>query len=92
MFSQDRGLRDGDWKLVSFQGRQWELYHLAVDRFETNNLAAKHPDIVARMSEEWHRMAREEVLALGKEQQPVSDKGPPHTNPEWTNFNKPAPR
>lgn len=92
MFSQDRGLRDGDWKLVSFQAKQWELYNLAEDRFETNNLAAKHPDIVARMAKEWHRMAEEEVLALGNEQNQVSDDGPPHTNPEWTNFNKPAPK
>jgi arylsulfatase len=28
LFSSDRGLRDGEWKLVSFQSHPWELYHL----------------------------------------------------------------
>jgi arylsulfatase len=80
----DRGLRDGDWKLVSFRSKAWELYNLTEDRCETNNLAGKHPDIVERMAKEWHRMAKEEVLATDKEQQPVSDEAPPHINKQWT--------
>ncbi|MEM9283285.1 MAG: arylsulfatase, partial [Verrucomicrobiota bacterium] len=31
-FSNDYGLRDGDWKLVSFKGQEWELYHIGNDR------------------------------------------------------------
>ena len=30
LFSGDRGLRDGDWKLVSFQSASWELYNLSL--------------------------------------------------------------
>jgi arylsulfatase A-like enzyme len=80
----DRGLRDGDWKLVSFRSKAWELYNLADDRFETTNLADQHPEIVDRMVKEWHRMAKEEVIATEVEQRPVSDQGPPHIHPGWT--------
>lgn len=82
----DRGLRDGDWKLVSFRSKAWELYNLAEDRSETNNLAGEHPEILERMVKEWHRMAEEEVLATEREQKPVSEKGPPHLHPQWTDF------
>jgi len=40
-FRKDMGLRDGDWKLVSFKGQEWELYNLANDRTEQFNLAAR---------------------------------------------------
>ena len=85
----DRGLRDGNWKLVSFRSKAWELYNLAEDRAETKNLAAKHPDILKRMAAEWHRMAKEEVLATEREQRPVSKEGPPHIHRQWT-FSKKA--
>lgn len=49
LYSTDRGLRDGDWKLVSFQSQPWELYNIKEDRTELHNLAAKHPDIVTSM-------------------------------------------
>jgi hypothetical protein len=42
LFSNDRGLRDGDWKLVSFRGQPWELYNLAEDRTELHDLAAQY--------------------------------------------------
>lgn len=92
LFNKDRGLRDGDWKLVSFKSKKWELYNLSEDRCEINNVADKHPEIVAKMAKEWHRMAKEEVLATKAEQKPVSDEGPPHENREWTKFDKPAPK
>ena len=86
LHDKDRGLRDGDWKLVSFRSKAWELYNLAEDRSETNNLADKHPEIVERMAKEWHRMVKEEVLATEKEQRPVSNEGPPHLHPQGTDF------
>lgn len=82
----DRGLRDGDWKLVSFRSKAWELYNLAEDRTETNNLADQHPEILQSMVKEWHRMAKEEVFATELEQQPVSDQGPPHIHPGWNPY------
>lgn len=86
LFDQDRGLRDGDWKLVSFQSKAWELYNLAEDRYETNNIADQHPDILNRLVNTWHRMAEEEVLATEEERRAVSEKGPPHTHRQWTDF------
>lgn len=85
LFESDRGLRDGDWKLVSFRGSPWELYNIKEDRAETNNLAEKHPERVAAMAAEWHRMAKEEVLATPQEQKPVGDQAP-KIHPEWTDF------
>lgn len=57
-----RALRRGDWKLVWGKRMpheiQWELYNLAEDRCEMNNLAAKLPERVHSMAAEWERWAR----------------------------------
>ena len=45
------GIRRGDWKLVKSRGRKSELYDLAADLGETNDLAAQHPDIVRELEE-----------------------------------------
>ncbi|HVJ82505.1 MAG TPA: arylsulfatase, partial [Planctomycetia bacterium] len=39
----NRAIRVGDWKLVAVAKGPWELYDLARDRTETENLAAKEP-------------------------------------------------
>ena len=45
-------ITDGDWKLVLPDGKKdTELYDLAKDRAETENLAAQHPEIVQRLTE-----------------------------------------
>nr|WP_289823357.1 arylsulfatase [Muribaculum intestinale] len=44
------GLRMGDWKMVVKKGVP-HLYDLATDIHEDNDVAAQHPDIVARMTE-----------------------------------------
>lgn len=44
-------VRDGDWKLVLDPAAdRAELYDLGHDRGETKNVAAAHPDVVARLS------------------------------------------
>jgi arylsulfatase len=53
------------------------------DRAETTNLADRHPERVAAMSAEGHRMAKDEVLATAREQKSVG-KEPPGNHPEWT--------
>jgi arylsulfatase len=45
-------LRDGEWKLVG-RKKTWELYNLAEDPTETNNLAKEHPDRVQKMVKQW---------------------------------------
>lgn len=44
------GVRMGDWKLVVKKGQPF-LYDLSTDIHEDNDIAASHPDIVARMKE-----------------------------------------
>ena len=61
--------RDGQWKLLcDYDGSQPELYDLAKDRSETTNLAAQHPDLVARLTAAlvaWHQsMPPDNGLAL----------------------------
>lgn len=55
-------LRKGDWKIVWSKRMpheiQWELYDLASDRCEMNNLAEKYPQRVKEMAEEWDEWAR----------------------------------
>ena len=55
------GLRQGDWKLIwrTLVPTSVDLYNLAEDPYEKNNLAAAHPDKVVAM--------QERVNALGKE-------------------------
>ncbi|MEE3283116.1 MAG: arylsulfatase [Planctomycetota bacterium] len=45
-----RAVRMGEWKAVakSFFGKELELYHLPTDLGEQKNVAAEHPEIVAR--------------------------------------------
>ena len=55
----DLAVRDGDWKLLcEYDGSKTELYHLPADPGEATNLAAKHPDVVARLTKAalaWHQ-------------------------------------
>jgi arylsulfatase len=54
----NRALRMGDWKVVSTKkdGGAWELYDLANDRAEQNNLAAAQPDRVRDMAAHWQAL------------------------------------
>ncbi len=87
LFSSDRGLRDGDWKLVSFQSEPWELYNIAQDRTELHNVAAQRPDIVARMVKQWHDLAENVLHAPAKERDPVgAEASALRRHREWTDF------
>lgn len=89
LYSSDRGLRDGEWKLVSYKSQPWELYHIPTDRTELQNVAAQHPDIVQRMVKQWHDMSENVLMTKGKEIAPVATEATPHTNREWTNYDNP---
>jgi arylsulfatase len=54
----NRAIRSGKWKLVSKYMDGWELYDIAADRVERNDLAAKHPDIVKKLAAEWEAWAK----------------------------------
>jgi arylsulfatase A-like enzyme len=57
-FSNNRAIRKGDWKLVSARGGKWELYNIAKDRSELNDLSQQHPKMVADMSALWFKTAK----------------------------------
>jgi uncharacterized sulfatase len=52
-------MREGEWKLLcEYDGSEPQLYNLAADRSETNNLSAQHPEQVARLTSlllAWHK-------------------------------------
>ena len=74
LFSTDRGLRDGDWKIVSFRNHPWELYDMAADRTELDDLAASRPDVRDRLVKLWHDMA-ENVLPRAGQEPPAGGHG-----------------
>ncbi len=53
-----RAIRIGDWKLVSLKGDNYELYNIAQDRTELNNLAAQMPEKVNEMKAIWESEAK----------------------------------
>jgi len=74
-----RAIRVGDWKLVAASpslrprgaGQQaeqpgpWELFNLADDRTESNNLADRYPDKVRQLADLWTRQ-RDEFFAQAR--------------------------
>jgi arylsulfatase len=53
----NRAIRQDNWKLVaSFRG-EWELYDMASDRSELQNLASTHPSKLKEMAEQWQKWA-----------------------------------
>ena len=59
----NRAIRVKDWKLVSNNDKVWELFDLAKDRTETQDLATKHPAKVKELERLW----------LGKQNQFIKD-------------------
>ncbi|MEX0671348.1 MAG: sulfatase-like hydrolase/transferase, partial [Pirellulales bacterium] len=70
-----RAVRQGDWKLVAAKGTPWELYDLAADRCETQDVAAVHPGRIVELEAEWNRIA-EECRALAAQQLPGDEPAP----------------
>ncbi len=91
LFSKDRGLRDGDWKVVSFRGEAWELYNMAEDRAELHDLAEAEPRRLQTMTDAWTNMARDMLHAPPQVFAPVGQAELPHRHPEWTRFDGPQP-
>lgn len=65
------GIREGDWKLVKVKGQPWELYNLASDRAEANNLASAEPAKVEALQTQWQSWAdRTQVFPKKKNNNP----------------------
>ncbi|MGM0475219.1 MAG: sulfatase-like hydrolase/transferase [Bacteroidota bacterium] len=57
-----KALRHGDWKITTIdEGASWELYNLAVDRGETNNLAVSEPGKLEELVRLWEEQ-RDQIV------------------------------
>jgi arylsulfatase A-like enzyme len=60
-FGPQKAIRKGQWKLVDyrdFQTKQnsgWQLYDLAKDIGEANDVAERNPEVVAELRKEWEK-------------------------------------
>lgn len=70
-FSNNRAIREGDWKAVSARGGRWELYNLADDRTELNDLAATKPGRLNKMVKLWMDVAENVDQAPKRHLKPV---------------------
>ena len=50
-----RAVIAGDWKIAADWGRPWQLFNLANDRTELNDLAAKEPERFKQMTALWDK-------------------------------------
>ncbi len=75
----NRGVRSGNWKIVSTYPDDWELYDMAADRVESNNLAASHPELVRKLAAEWDAWAKRANVDPwdGPRRLPWGDDAPP---------------
>lgn len=56
----NRAARIGKWKLVStYPSYKWELYNLEADPTERNDIAAKHHNVVSRLSTAYFQWAKQ---------------------------------
>ncbi|MFQ5809345.1 MAG: arylsulfatase [Armatimonadota bacterium] len=59
----NHAFRVGDWKLVSRDKNEWELYDLRTDRCESHDKAGEQPERVEELSRLWRERAQEYLSA-----------------------------
>ncbi|MGB0414171.1 MAG: arylsulfatase [Coraliomargarita sp.] len=74
MFAQSRAYRLDDWKIVNKGYSRWELYNLAEDPTEQNNLARQLPEKVEALKAMWWQVANEDERLPERLSKPCSDK------------------
>lgn len=58
----NRAVRVGNWKLVAKHNQNWELYDIAQDRVEANNLADTMPDKVKELAAKYDAYAKRALV------------------------------
>ena len=53
-----KAVRKGNWRLTALANGGWQLFDLAHDLSETNNIAAEHPEMVREMKSLWNNWAK----------------------------------
>ncbi|MBU0611529.1 MAG: sulfatase-like hydrolase/transferase, partial [Armatimonadetes bacterium] len=88
-FNQQRAIRQGDWKLVLGAGSStWELYNLAEDIGEKNNLAAKEPEKVKQLQATWESWNAELMEPQWRRQGPTGRGGNAQIEQRFKGFDK----
>lgn len=72
----NRAVRDGNWKLVAPLDGDWELYNMARDRTETNDLAQIYPERVLEMSKAYENYASRNRVILWRQVLEMSSSNP----------------
>ncbi len=58
-WSSNRAVRSGNWKLTwDKHAKTWELYDMAADRTEADNVASDHPQLVSELKDKWNEWAK----------------------------------
>ncbi len=83
LYETNRGLRDGDWKIVSLKNEPWELYNISNDRTEIHNLAAENPERLKSMIDSWNTIS---INTLGITPKPISPNPKTRNHPEWSDY------
>lgn len=68
-----RAVRVGNWRLVALRNAGWQLFDLAEDYSETNNVAVENPAVVRQLKTLWNDWARSVGLTV-TEDMPDTDK------------------
>jgi arylsulfatase A-like enzyme len=55
----NRGIRDGNWKLVALKHEPWELYDMTSIRTEMVDVSEGYRDVVTRLSRKWEAWAED---------------------------------
>ena len=69
-FGPQKAIRKGNWSLVDWRDFEtktnsgWQLFDLAKDIGQKNNLAAQRPDLVAELSQAWQRWDMQNIAPL----------------------------
>jgi len=53
-WARQYAIRDNNWKLISQDGKQFELYRIDEDKGEKNDLSAAYPEITKRLYDDLH--------------------------------------
>ncbi len=59
-----KAVRKGDWRLTALSGGGWQLFDLAHDLSETNNVAAEYPEKVRELKALWNGWAKNVGLSV----------------------------
>lgn len=85
-FGPQKAIRKGDWSLVDWRDFEtktnsgWQLFDLSKDIGQKNDVAARHPDRVAEMSQAWQRWDAQNIAPLwhgSSTEDPTAPKPPP---------------